>query len=178
MLAVELADAHGHLILMRVRKTLAVLSVLLHVVSLAAWITSYFRLMITTPNNEIIQLWRGSIDWLHPDPTERQLWKIVDSLMKRAGTVRVLGYDGLETFWWPQKMDYATGMMRIIIPLWIPTLLFAVPPILCVASWYRSRLRRKTGHCALCGYDLTGNESGNCPECGATVEECAIPRKP
>ena len=28
------------------------------------------------------------------------------------------------------------------------------------------------GHvnCAVCGYDLTGNESGVCPECGAAVE--------
>ncbi|GMU83923.1 MAG: hypothetical protein AMXMBFR47_37930 [Planctomycetota bacterium] len=25
------------------------------------------------------------------------------------------------------------------------------------------------GHCASCGYDLTGNESGRCPECGSTT---------
>jgi hypothetical protein len=25
------------------------------------------------------------------------------------------------------------------------------------------------GHCSRCGYDLTGNVSGNCPECGAAL---------
>jgi hypothetical protein len=25
------------------------------------------------------------------------------------------------------------------------------------------------GHCAVCGYDLTGNVSGTCPECGGKV---------
>jgi hypothetical protein len=27
-------------------------------------------------------------------------------------------------------------------------------------------LRRRSGQCAQCGYDLTGNLSGTCPECG------------
>ena len=27
--------------------------------------------------------------------------------------------------------------------------------------------RRRSGQCAHCAYDLTGNESGVCPECGA-----------
>ena len=29
--------------------------------------------------------------------------------------------------------------------------------------------RVKSGHCYGCGYDLTGNVSGRCPECGAAV---------
>lgn len=31
--------------------------------------------------------------------------------------------------------------------------------------------RRKPplGHCQKCGYDLTGNESGTCPECGTKI---------
>jgi hypothetical protein len=35
--------------------------------------------------------------------------------------------------------------------------------------WYRHRSsvrRHPPGHCKKCGYDLTGNESGRCPECG------------
>jgi len=30
-------------------------------------------------------------------------------------------------------------------------------------------IQRKPGHCISCGYDLTGNESGICPECGFAV---------
>ena len=33
----------------------------------------------------------------------------------------------------------------------------------------RRRDRRKAGQCQDCGYDLTGNESGACPECGRQV---------
>ena len=34
----------------------------------------------------------------------------------------------------------------------------------------RERLA-KAGRCARCGYDLTGNTSGICPECGTTVSQ-------
>jgi hypothetical protein len=30
--------------------------------------------------------------------------------------------------------------------------------------------RAKTGLCANCGYDLSGNASGTCPECGENVD--------
>ena len=35
----------------------------------------------------------------------------------------------------------------------------------------RSRLRRMRNQCLRCSYDLTGNVSGICPECGTPVEE-------
>lgn len=51
----------------------------------------------------------------------------------------------------------------IVFPLWIPLLLLAMPTaLLC-------RLDRRCippGHCQSCGYNLTGNTSGICPECG------------
>jgi hypothetical protein len=31
----------------------------------------------------------------------------------------------------------------------------------------RQQLRARQGLCSLCGYDLTGNVSGVCPECGS-----------
>ncbi len=31
------------------------------------------------------------------------------------------------------------------------------------------RHRIPPGHCRKCGYNLTGNVSGRCPECGATI---------
>ncbi len=39
--------------------------------------------------------------------------------------------------------------------------------------WRRGR-RRKPGHCG-CGYDLTGNVSGRCPECGETTDRSLPP---
>lgn len=37
----------------------------------------------------------------------------------------------------------------------------------------RGPLPYQPGHCAGCGYDLTGNVSGRCPECGHAVHEQA-----
>ena len=33
----------------------------------------------------------------------------------------------------------------------------------------RANQRRRRGHCRKCGYDLTGNVSGVCPECGGAT---------
>ncbi len=53
------------------------------------------------------------------------------------------------------------------VPLWIPTLLIAIPSFF---LWRRNRKLPQEGHCE-CGYDLTGNVSGVCPECGKKLEE-------
>jgi hypothetical protein len=37
-----------------------------------------------------------------------------------------------------------------------------------IATW-RERKRLAEGQCKLCGYDLTGNVSGVCPECGRSA---------
>jgi hypothetical protein len=45
----------------------------------------------------------------------------------------------------------------------VPNLCFLA--ILAVWLWYPSH-SPSAGHCQTCGYDLTGNTSGRCPECG------------
>lgn len=58
------------------------------------------------------------------------------------------------------------GVRSVGVCLPAPVLLLAaaVPP----ALYVRRRRRRNPGSCAQCGYDLTGNLSGVCPECGQT----------
>ena len=48
------------------------------------------------------------------------------------------------------------------IPLYVFFLATAIPTII---LWRRDR-RHPPGYCQKCGYDLTGNVSGVCPECG------------
>jgi hypothetical protein len=42
-------------------------------------------------------------------------------------------------------------------------------PVFFIIIWHLERLvvlERRGSHCQKCGYDLTGNVSGRCPECG------------
>jgi len=52
------------------------------------------------------------------------------------------------------------------LPLWMPFLIIAT---LTIFLWFRARRRHPPGHCGSCGYNLTSNESGRCPECGNAV---------
>ena len=48
-------------------------------------------------------------------------------------------------------------------------ILAAYPAIAFVRGPMRRWRRRRRGLCSTCGYDLTGNVSGTCPECGTEV---------
>lgn len=68
---------------------------------------------------------------------------------------------GSGILWW-----FETGFStrHLFMPLWAPLLAFALP-----TAYAHHRCRRpRPGHCPTCGYDLTGNTTGVCPECGAS----------
>ena len=57
--------------------------------------------------------------------------------------------------------------LKLVFPLWIPLLLFATYPTLAfIRGPVRRWRRQRKGWCPACGYDLQGNVSGVCPECG------------
>lgn len=70
---------------------------------------------------------------------------------------------------------YVSEVFGIRFSLWWVVFALALPAI----AWFfdqlmlRPRRQRKewalAGRCRACGYDLTGNTSGICPECGAIV---------
>lgn len=64
------------------------------------------------------------------------------------------------TFYSPPHRDF-------YCPLWIPLLVLAIPTVI---LWRRDR-RYPVGHCRGCGYDLTGNVTGVCSECGQRTEQ-------
>jgi hypothetical protein len=52
----------------------------------------------------------------------------------------------------------------IVVPVWLISAVMTLPWL---AVWMRAVQRIQAGSCRSCGYDLTGNVSGRCPECGA-----------
>lgn len=70
---------------------------------------------------------------------------------------------GLELAWIDLRIW--KGCVGLYLPLWVLSLMFA----LFVGYLHRNGLRRSVGHCRSCDYNLTGNTSGICPECGTPV---------
>ena len=70
--------------------------------------------------------------------------------------------DAEPTLWLPVGVS-RPGRREIALPIWI-VLVLLVPAL--VWLWHDRRIR--PGSCR-CGYDLTGNVSGRCPECGAAA---------
>ncbi len=73
-------------------------------------------------------------------------------------------------FEWPTLYCRLSGQggnfFIMLMPFWLLLLLFACP-----TAWlfFRDRRCPPPGHCKTCGYNLTGNLSGICPECGARI---------
>ena len=78
-------------------------------------------------------------------------------------------------FWAARGADPAFRQRLLIIPTWALFAATAAAPLAWSARRVialRRRLRdRRHGLCLACGYDLTGNVSGVCPECGTPARE-------
>jgi hypothetical protein len=61
-------------------------------------------------------------------------------------------------------------LAEVNVPLWMPVLALSVLPFVRVLQGFR---RVRSGCCLTCGYSLTGNTSGVCPECGTPVPQKA-----
>jgi len=68
--------------------------------------------------------------------------------------------------------DGATGLRYWVrqrfgsVALWLPLVIVASATLL---MFWIDRRRIPPGHCRRCGYDLTGNTSGICSECGTMI---------
>lgn len=151
-----------------------ILCLVLTLLSAGLWCTSYFNLAFYHRRSlTIVLLSRGAIEWTYQraGSWQEEAMQRTQFSLSYPQTIQIGGFSGFGTYWKPKRIDYGLGMSQVTIPLWIPTSFFLA--ILCV-SWalpaYRRRKRRQHGLCLVCAYDLTGNVSSICPECGAKVE--------
>ena len=66
---------------------------------------------------------------------------------------------------WRIEGSNLPGRRWAVVPLWIPFVLVVGATAF---LWWRDR-RILVGLCTSCGYNLTGNTTGRCPECGKEV---------
>ena len=71
---------------------------------------------------------------------------------------------------WPKKHEVVSsagplGLTIRVCPMWMFLLAALIPTML---AWRRLR-RPLPGHCRKCGYNLTGNVTGRCSECGTEI---------
>jgi hypothetical protein len=119
-------------------------------------------------------------------PKLRSHWLIVDAgsglcaiewstgspyVVPARWTDRPLNFRHPKKLWaWPSRELYTVQRLPlakitvyyVTFPLWLPALAAAIP----AALLWRAGRRRVPGACGGCGYDLSGNTCGPCPECG------------
>ena len=77
--------------------------------------------------------------------------------------------------WVPGMHGSKTRFWVVAVPHWFAAAALALSPALWLQRWRRERRAARIGHCPRCGYDLTANVSGTCPECGRPVAQGAGP---
>ncbi len=93
--------------------------------------------------------------------------------VNRLATDRVFPM-GFEWRWLNSRSDQVRWpVLSVCAPMWAFSLLFLLGLAPELWSYWRRRALRRAGHCQQCGYDLTGNVSGRCPECGTEASQRA-----
>ena len=142
---------------MMIRKTLTILSLIGLLLSVWLWGVSYWYTGYYGPNGKYLAATEyGSLRFIYA-------WQVDDN--EREGIWFIQGYKNLATRWTPAIATYPTHV-RIILPFWIPTLVFALTLSATRPMHNRRRRKRnKLGLCLKCGYDLRASKD-RCPECG------------
>jgi len=71
----------------------------------------------------------------------------------------------------PTETDWA-----VVIPMWLPSLLLLILPLIQISKYVRGGRRIALGCCRSCGYDLRASPD-RCPECGKVPPSNAVVAK-
>ncbi len=134
-------------------------SLLVAVPCLGLTVLAQFSMALIASRHAQIQVERGSIQ-IYWQPNGFGSWSI--SLLPPAGSI----VDAFASGYRVQALNINGSpdgrLTYLVLPHWLTNL---IAWSLFLILWRKS-LKQPTGHCQRCGYDLTGNESGACPECG------------
>jgi hypothetical protein len=131
-------------------------------VILLAWTANAFQDMRWYFGHRILYVERGSVILTSGDPamTPRTGWQVTD----------IRDWPEYSIGSWPYVRLGNTTPYRVRhhvrLPFWLPLVLTLLPTAYLI---WRDRRRIPPHCCQHCGYNLTGNVSGTCPECGEAV---------
>jgi len=161
----------------------AVVSLLIWVAMAALWVASYF-------SKFDVNWFGGTVSWelllsRGEMSIERVQWRGVTNAANVGWTFRtaqpgsLIDAPAIPGYFWQthfRAFGFAAvsfhfrvvaGALRIVWPCWVVMILTAFLPLLGIL-----RKRRESPSvplCSRCGYNLTANTSGTCPECGAAI---------
>ncbi len=136
-------------------------------VFLAAGAWSAFRLAgfasVRPPVGLVLAAGRVQVESLSfpPMPGNRKQWDVFSDPIPTG----IMPWYERAGMTWPQVQLGQPWV--VVVPVWL-LLLVAVPP--CVLLWRLDGGETQVDGCSHCSYDLTGNESGTCPECGKPID--------
>lgn len=113
------------------------------------------------------------LDWLVVDGGGQIEWSVIRykgwhvSYMEDEPDLAFFLLPGFETFqrYLASGRFHASGF-TLRTGGWLPSLLAVITGFFAIRAMIRHRRGLRKGSCRDCGYDLTGNVSGRCPECG------------
>lgn len=115
---------------------------------------------VTQLDLRIGSVWISQWDDSHPQNSRFYSWYVSNP-----------GFKGLPRVSWTRfPTPPLTPHTWVILPLWMPTLLFALYPAFLAVLSLRRRRRKRRGLCVCCGYALKGLTEPRCPECNAPFE--------
>ena len=167
----------------RVFNLASAVSLLLFGATVVLWVRSYWvgeRFYVPHRTHSVERFWTvmsgagslafGVLTDPSPDSTSIESWSY-ERIVPR-GVIRNIGtwFAGFGFF---QETIAIFGFVMyssfVVVPYWLPCLILLSPTGVRMYRW-RRRIRRQQSHqCPMCGYDLKGNISGICPECGTAV---------
>ena len=149
----------------RLRRVLTWISTAIFLAALAVWLLSGFRWFYMSDGRRVTAHASDGILTVDTYPTPGIRSTLIASGPKQFH-VRPAPWLSLRplTLW--TSTAYG-GTATVALPLALPPAALLLPTCL---FWFWPHARGTSpGHCRKCGYDLTGNVTGRCPECGTPV---------
>ena len=128
----------------------------------------FYDINCSDENRLFIHLYRGYVSVAYHSRLDKNYDLVRRNVYIRGVRLKRYEFSGRDSRFGPGV--YYARVLSIRSPLWIPFLAFSMAPLIALA---RLSLKRRWNpvHCGSCDYNLTGNISGICPECGTPIAD-------